>query len=88
MPQTLQLEIDEADLVPMREAAARAGRSLEEWAARQLKMCAPTEAARKAALARLLERTVSVPGLAGLDNEQIDAALADEAAGVRSTEGD
>jgi hypothetical protein len=80
MPHTLQLELTEEDLAPMREAAARAGRTLEEWAGLQLRRSAPTEAARREAFERLLARVVDAPEMVGADNERIDADLADEAA--------
>lgn len=78
MVQIITLELPDDVTCAMREAAQRAGQSLEEWATTELCKHAPTAEQRDAAMARLLQHTVYAPEAVGSDNESIDRDLARE----------
>ena len=83
MPQVLTLEIpDELDR-SLRRAAAQEGVSVEQWVTRRLRMAAPTDQDRSAALERLLKHagTIDMGRPTGSDTWSIDADLAREAGG-------
>lgn len=78
MTQILKLELPDEAIPPMQEAAQRSGKTLETWAAEQLRCAAPTKSEREQALARLLQYTVDAPDAVGADNESIDRDLCRE----------
>jgi hypothetical protein len=81
MSQVLTLEIpDELDQ-SLRRAAAQEGVSVEQWATRRLRMAAPTDQDRSAALERLLRHasTIDMGRPTGSEAWSIDADLVREA---------
>jgi len=81
MAKSLKLEVPEESLRAMRQAAKRSGLTLEEWAVRQLRRCAPTKQEQELALAQLLKQTLHAPDAVGTDEESINRDLAREYAG-------
>ena len=78
MPVVIKLEISEVEATPMRQAAEREGKSLEDWAVTLLRRCAPKPSDLSEAVSRLLKHTVDAPLAIGADNVAIDDDLARE----------
>ena len=78
MTVVLKLKIPDAEATPMRQAAEREGKSLEDWAVASLRRSAPLASDLSEAVARLSRHAVDAPQAAGADNESIDRDLARE----------
>ena len=79
MSHRLTIELMDEDFEPIREAAASAGMSPEQWLSHQATAYAPSPRRRNEALARLLAMTGSMDvGATGIDNASIDRDLARE----------